>query len=219
MSVILFRNTFGITLDSGPITIFDEDKCIGEAMVDSIPDGEHKFVAFGIERHISVKHEDKDEQQPIHESEVLNGQLTLTRYRRFIRTYKFNHTGSINLENLYLEHRFRKGKEFSLVETPAPVSKTENYYRFYMQAKAGEITTYSVQEHRLEHEYHSIRGIQSGTANNWLAKGFITAKFSTQLLTRLFLFRKELTKIKKRLTKITVKCLLLFLAKVQLTVR
>jgi len=201
MSVILFRNTFSITLDSGPITIFDEDKCIGEAMVDSIPDGEHKFVAFGIERHISVKHEDKDEQQPIHESEVLNGQLTLTRYRRFIRIYKFNHTGSINLDNLYLEHRFRKGKEFTLVETPSPVSKTENYYRFYMQAKAGEITTYTVQEHRLEHEYHSIRGIQSGTANNWMAKGFIDRKVFDTILNEIIPLQERIDKDQKEINK------------------
>jgi len=194
MSTILFRNTFGTTLDSGPITIFDEDKCIGEAMVDSIPDGEHKFVAYGIERHITIKSESKEEQQPFHESEIVNAQMTLTRYRRFIRIYKFNHTGSINLDALYLEHRFNKSKEFSLVDTPSPVSKTENYYRFFLQAKAGEITTYTVQEHRLEYEYHSLRRISSGTANNWLGKGYIDRKVFDMLINDLIPLQDKIDK-------------------------
>jgi len=176
MSVILFKNSFGVTLDSGPLTIFDEDKCIGEAMVDSVPDGEYKFIAYGVERHIAVTQESSEAAQAFHESEVSDGNLKLTRYRRYLRTYKFNHTGSINLDALYLEHRFRKGSDYSLVETPAPLSKTENFYRFFLQARAGEITTYTVQEHKLEWETQSLWRISTATANNWLSHGYIDRK-------------------------------------------
>jgi len=200
MSVILFKNTFKVTLDSGPITIFDEDKCIGEAMVDSIPDGETKFIAYGIERHIAVTQEFKQEYQPYHEAELKDGNLRLTRYRRDIRTYKFNHTGSIDLASLYLEHRYQKG-EYSLVDTPTPVSKTENFYRFFLQAKAGEITTYTIQEHMLVHESQGLYRIYSGTANSWLSAGYIDKKTFEIIANELIPLQDRIDKEAKELEK------------------
>jgi len=199
MSVILFKNSFGITLDSGPITIFDTDKCIGEAMVDSTPAGETKFIAYGIERQIKCKQDSKNELQPYHASEVLTGQLKLTRYRRYIQTYAFNHSGSIDVEGLYLEHPFRKGKQFSLVATPLPVSKTENFYRFFLQAKAGQITTYAVQEQILEVEYHSLYRISSGTANTWLANGYISRDIFNALVNEIIPLQERID-IEKKVT-------------------
>eukprot|EP00456_Euglypha_rotunda_P038155 TRINITY_DN2928_c0_g1_i2.p1 TRINITY_DN2928_c0_g1~~TRINITY_DN2928_c0_g1_i2.p1 ORF type:complete len:734 (-),score=126.56 TRINITY_DN2928_c0_g1_i2:170-2152(-) len=197
MSVILFKNTFGITLDSGPMTIFDDDKCIGEAMVDSIPHGDAKFVAYGVERQITVKIESKEELQPYHHSELSSSQLKLTRYRRYIRTYSFNHTGSIDIEGLFLEHPFRKGKDFSLVATPLPVSKTENFYRFYLQAKAGQITTYTVQEQKLEHDYQSLYSIGSGTANTWLGANYIDRKTFNIIVDELIPLQEKIEKERK----------------------
>jgi len=201
MSVILFKNTFAITLDSGPLTIFDEDKCIGEAMVDSVPDGEYKFVAYGVERHIAVSSETTDALQPFHETEVVDGSVRLTRYRRYLKTYKFNHTGSINLDALYLEHRFRKGADYSLVDTPAPLSKTENFYRFFLQARAGEITTYTVQEQKLETETLSLWRISTATANNWLASGYIDRKVFDVLINETIPLQERLDKEQQAINK------------------
>lgn len=42
LSVVLLKNRYGIALDGGPISIFDEETCIGEAMIDTIRPGDDK---------------------------------------------------------------------------------------------------------------------------------------------------------------------------------
>jgi len=170
-------------------------------MVDSTPAGDTKFIAYGIERQIKVKSEVKSEQQPFHASEIVNGQLKLTRYRRYITSYAFHHTGSIDVEALYLEHPFRKGKQYSLVATPMPVSKTENFYRFYLQAKAGSITIYTVQEQSLEHEHHNILHVSSGTANNWLAAGYIDRNIFNILINEVIPLQEKIDRERKAIEK------------------
>lgn len=42
LSVVRFKNTFDVALDGGPMTIFDEETCIGEAMLETTRKGDEK---------------------------------------------------------------------------------------------------------------------------------------------------------------------------------
>jgi len=82
----------GITLDAGPVTIYDEDTCIGETMLDSIRPGgafeipnlilsplfdllpvlcaDDKFLPYGVDKQVSVSTTDRDSLQPIHKTNI-----------------------------------------------------------------------------------------------------------------------------------------------------
>jgi hypothetical protein len=44
LMVVRFKNSFDVALDGGPMSIFDEETCIGEAMLDTIKPGDEKVL-------------------------------------------------------------------------------------------------------------------------------------------------------------------------------
>jgi len=48
LSVVLVKNKYGVALDGGPIAIFDEETCVGEAIIDTTRPGDEKvrFIPF-----------------------------------------------------------------------------------------------------------------------------------------------------------------------------
>jgi hypothetical protein len=172
LTVVLFKNTFGVSLDGGPITCFDEETCIGEAMIDTIRPGDEKFVPFGVEMNVSVSLKTSSSLRNVHKSSIENGYLTLTRYRVHEKEYKFDHKGSKDIKDLFIEHRFFKGA-YELVETDAPESKTENFYRFHIAVKSGAITLFTVRERTLETSSTEIKSSSVDTVDSWQRLGYI----------------------------------------------
>lgn len=172
ITVILFRNTFGVALDGGPISIFDEETCIGEAMLDTIRPGDVKFVPFGVDMNIACSSKTDSELRNVHKTSLSNGVLTLTRYRVYRQEYKFDHKGSADVSDFYLEHRFKKGS-YELVDTDNPVSKTENFYRFYFKVPGNTITLFAVKERTLETSTSYLRNASLSTLKSWVSSKFI----------------------------------------------
>lgn len=42
--MVLLKNKYGVALDGGPIAIFDEETCIGEALIDTVRPGDEKVI-------------------------------------------------------------------------------------------------------------------------------------------------------------------------------
>jgi len=173
LSVVLLKNRYGVALDGGPIAIFDEETCIGEAMIDTVRPGDDKFVPFGVETNVTVSFVDTTDWRNYHKAELAAGLLTLTRYKIQKREYKFDHKGATDIKQMYLEHRFLKG-EWELAETGAPVSKTENYYRFLFEVPAGQITLFAVTERILQKDIVDLHHIDAEKLAFWHKSKFIT---------------------------------------------
>jgi len=172
LSVILLKNKYGVALDGGPIAIFDEETCIGEAMIDTVRPGDEKFVPFGVETNVTVSFTDTTEMRNVHKAELSAGFLVLSRYKINKRDYKFDHKGATPIKNMYLEHRFLKG-EWELAETGTPVGKTENFYRFYFEVPAGAITMFAVMERTLVKEKVDLHTISTENLAFWHKSKFI----------------------------------------------
>jgi len=43
---VLLKNKYGVALDGGPIAIFDEETCVGEAIIDTTRPGDEKVRFF-----------------------------------------------------------------------------------------------------------------------------------------------------------------------------
>jgi len=174
LSVVLFKNTFGVTLDSGPITIYDEDTCIGEAMLDAIRPGDDKFLPYGVDKTVLCCVSDDTTYKPFHKCSIANGRLTKTRWVVYERTYKFDHKGSQLVAALFIEHKYRKGADYGLWDTPEPVSKTENFFRFQIKCNPGEITIFKVKERTLSHDGTDVRYASRDDVKSWFTSGYIS---------------------------------------------
>jgi len=199
LSVIFFLNSFGVTLDSGPMTIYDEDTCIGEAMLDSIRPGDDKFLPYGVDKQVVVTITDTNTLTAVCKTKISNGTLTLSRWRVYERKYEFDHKGSTHIQALFIEHRFQKGDEYELWDSAVPHSKTENFFRFQTRVNAGEITVFKVKERQLVHEAVSIRYWTRDQVESQFGAKYISKNTRDQLINELIPLQ---TKINAQQTRV-----------------
>lgn len=143
MSAILFKNTTGMTLEGGPVTVIENEDYVGEAMLDTIKGGGEKILPYSVELGCVISIDHQSSNQSVYRSVITNGVLYLYYYQISERIYVINNKSDRVLD-LFLEHRFNQGWE--LVDTPEPVEKTENFYRFRFDVPAKKERRFVVKE-------------------------------------------------------------------------
>lgn len=147
MSAIRFRNTTGLTLEGGPVTVFEEGRYVGEAMLDTIKAGEERLVPYSVDLGMVVLRDQGEGQERVHRIVIADGGIQLQRWSVLRATYTVDNRGT-KPTLLFLDHRFARGHE--LVDTPEPAERTESFHRFRLEVPAGRPVKLVVSERRLD---------------------------------------------------------------------
>lgn len=170
MSALLIKNTTGLTLEGGPMTVLENETYVGEAMLDTLKPGEERIVPFSVELGCLVTREKKSERHNIHRVRISGGYMYLDYFQLEINTYLVKNKVERDLD-LFLEHRFNYGWE--LIDTPDPYEKTENFYRFRFNAPAKKSTTFTVTEKNQQYQSWNLRNINPDQIEYWSQNGYI----------------------------------------------
>jgi hypothetical protein len=173
MSAVLFKNTTGMTLEGGPVTVLEGESYVGESMLDTLKPGEERLVPYSVELGCAVSVDHKSERLDVHRAVIAHGTLRLHRHRMERRVYVVNNKTD-RLLDLFLEHRFKNGWE--LVETPKPVESTENFYRFRFEAPARGAGKFVVTERGDDSDAFALTNLARDQVRLWLAAKFIDQK-------------------------------------------
>lgn len=178
MSAILFNNITGMTLEGGPMTVLEDENYVGESMLDTMKPDEQRIVPYSVELGCVISIDHSNDNTAYYLSRIVHGTLYLYRYIIGKRTYIINNKGDKKLD-LFIEHRFNQGWE--LVETPAPVERTANFYRFRIEVPPKKTTKFSVSEKGETSESFSIQNVNRDTVRVWLESKYIDANVAKQL--------------------------------------
>jgi len=142
MACIELKNTTGLTLEGGPVTVTEADTYVGEAMLDTMKPDDTRFVPYAVELGCVVSMEDRTEEGPVFRAVVSHGVLVVEYYhlRRTLYTVR---NKAKRAQTLFLEHP-RTGWE--LKDTREPAETTDNYHRFKLELVAGGTEEFTVTE-------------------------------------------------------------------------
>lgn len=146
-AVIDFKNTTGLTLEGGPVTIFEGDVYAGEAMMETLGPDEERMLPYSVELSVDAKVEPEADER-VTMMTLKNGVWTQKKASYRTTTYRFVNKAD-KVKQLVLEHPVSPGE---LVRTPKPASETRNFWRFEMPLEASKETTFAV---TLRNEYES----------------------------------------------------------------
>jgi hypothetical protein len=150
MRAVELRNTTGLTLEGGPVTVLEGESYVGEAMLDTLKPNEQRLVPYAVELGVHVLDNVEGYDEEAHRAIIRDGTLTLSSLHIQKTTYHFDNKSTEEMP-LYLDHP-RDGAHWKLHDTPAPVEVTENFWRFKLNLPAGMATTFSVrQQHTTRH--------------------------------------------------------------------
>ncbi len=170
MSAVLFKNTTGMTLEGGPVTVLENESYVGESMLDTMKPDEERLVPYSVELGCLITLDHKSDLRDVRRAVIVHGSLTLTRYRVNRKIYVIHNKTDSKID-LFLEHRFTHG--WDLVETDKPFETTENFYRFRFDVPAKKTVKFIVSERGDEAQSFAIQSVNRDQVRVWLESKFI----------------------------------------------
>jgi hypothetical protein len=146
MSGLLLKNTSSLTLEGGALTVIDGNAYAGESLMERLKPGEERFISFAVDLATLVTMRNVNVREPVFLVRVVDGAFQAHYYQAEKKTYVItNQTDKPRI--VYVEHPLRDGWQLA-AETPRPVEKTQNAYRFRVEIGPHQTVELGVAERR-----------------------------------------------------------------------
>jgi hypothetical protein len=169
-----FKNTTGLTLEGGPVTVLEGGSYVGEAMLETLKPDEQRLVPYAVELAVSVLDNVDSHEDEVNRVVIRDGRLTTFRMKILQTTYAFNNK-SDSEQTVYLDHA-RQLKEWQLFDTPEPLEITENFWRFRFGLPAKKVTKFVVRQRYPSHYIHSLSDLNENRLGYWLEERYFDKK-------------------------------------------
>jgi len=124
---IRLKNTTGLTLESGPITVIDGDTYAGDALIDRLRQNENRLITYAVDLGLHVSTKYRSDRQSVTRIEVVNNALLMT--IKNIETKTYTATNNSDKDKvLIIEHPRRA--DYKLLSNTEPITTMDQNYRF-----------------------------------------------------------------------------------------
>jgi hypothetical protein len=149
-------NGSGATLDGGAITVYDAGAYAGEALVETVKEGDKRLISYAVDLGTRITTAFDSSSKLQREFHVNRGVLTAKNAQRETKTFTIRNVDP-EAKTIIIEHPVRPG--YKLVDMTANET-TADKYRFEVAAAAGSTSTFAIVE---EMVYDQTIGISNLT--------------------------------------------------------
>ena len=140
-----FKNTSGVHLMQGPVTVYEKNNYAGDAQVRDLEPNEETYLSYAIDLGTEVNPVPQAENGRLTKVKIVKGILWTTTRQREAKTYEIKNRNEDD-RRVVVEHPYRP--EFHLVSQDKPIEQTRDAYRFEVAAPAGKLVKLDVAEER-----------------------------------------------------------------------
>jgi hypothetical protein len=173
MRCVELKNTTGLTLEGGPVTVLEGGSYVGEAMLETTKPDDQRLVPYAVELGVTVLDNVESHDDRVHRVVIRRGQLFAYYTQVRQTTYAFNNKSDAE-QTLYLDHP-RTGREWELFDTPQPFEVTENNWRFRTALPAKKVTKVVVRQRHLLHQTHGLADAGDQLLGYWVEQRYLDA--------------------------------------------
>ena len=131
LSGVLLKNTTGLTLESGSMTVIDGNAYAGEALMERLKAKEQRLVSFALDLGTLVRVRPKEHREPASLIKASKGVFEVHYFRTEEKVYELSNQTD-RPKTVYIEFPIRYGWELS-DDTPKPDYTTQSFYRFRVE--------------------------------------------------------------------------------------
>jgi hypothetical protein len=140
-----FKNTSGLHLMQGPITVFDGSSYAGDSRVQDLQPNEERLLSYAVDLGTEVETVNDNPKHTLTKVKAYKGLLYTTTRQVEGRTYRaVNRSGQDR--TLLIEHPYRP--DFRLTSKVEPAERARDVYRFELKLPAGHNASQTVTEER-----------------------------------------------------------------------
>jgi hypothetical protein len=171
MRCVDFKNTTGLTLEGGPVTVLEGGSYVGEAMLETMKPDEQRLVPYAVELSVCVLDNVNSHFDRVHKVVIQRGVFKGS-YTQSIQTTYSMQNKSDTEHLVYLDHP-RSGKEWALLNTAEPKEVTENYWRFQFPLPAKQVTQFVVRQQQTLHQSQNLEDVKDKQLALWLEQRYL----------------------------------------------
>jgi hypothetical protein len=138
-----FKNSTGLHLMQGPITVFEGSSYAGDSRVLDVQPNEERLLSYAVDLGTEVEAVTENPKQTLTKVKAIKGVLETTTRLVESKTYRAKNRSEQD-RTLLLEHPYRPGFRLSSKEQPA--ERARDVYRFEVQLPAGQTASQTVTE-------------------------------------------------------------------------
>jgi hypothetical protein len=201
-----FKNTTGLHLMQGPITVFEGSSYAGDARVLDIPPKDERLISYAIDLGTEVEPVAKKQPDRLTKVKVTKGILYRTDKVREEKTYNVKNRSEHD-RTVLIEHPFRP--DFALVSKDKPAERARDVYRFQLKVPAGQSASEEVVEEKDVGSQVILSNSDDGTMRFFLSQPVTSAAVKKALTEALTLkakvdgARREIEQLQRQLKDIT----------------
>ena len=153
---IRLKNTTGLTLEGGPLTVLKSGTYAGEAFVKSLKPNEQRYITYAVDLGLHVNTGKGSTTEPVDRVVINRGLMRLHRGIIETRTYTLNNKNP-RPRTVVLEHPYHS--DWKLLQPQKPLETTDHYLRFEVTVQGGAETVFVVKEIREVWESISVSNL------------------------------------------------------------
>jgi hypothetical protein len=142
-----FKNTSGMPLTQGPVTVFEGSVYAGDTRVLDLQPDEERLVSYAVDLGTEVAVKPGNNTARITSVKAVKGIITTHTVVREERVYDVSNRSTSD-RTLLIEHPNRKGEGFAFIGTNKPKEEAADVYRFEVPVAAKKDLSYTVTEER-----------------------------------------------------------------------
>ncbi len=173
-----FKNTTGLHLMQGPITIFDGSSYAGDARVLDLQPNEERLISYAIDLGTEVDPVAKRDPDKLIAVKIDKGILIATGKIRESKTYKVKNRSETD-RTLLIEHPFRP--DYKLVSTDKPAEQARDVYRFEVKVPVDKTAELTVTEELDAVQHIVLTDLPDQTVRIFLASNVTSEKVQAAL--------------------------------------
>jgi len=140
---VRFRNPTDSTLETGPVTVYGNERFIGEGLTEPIPPKASAVVPYALDRQIVIERNDGDENKISRLVTLQRG--ILTAQVQHIRRKKLTITNRMNAPaKVFIRHTVNKG--WTLLDAPSDFERVGDAHLFFVTLKPHEVRPVEIAE-------------------------------------------------------------------------
>lgn len=137
------KNTSGLHLMQGPITLFDSGTYAGDARIEDLPPGQDRLISYALDLKTEVEPKLEGGTQELATVSLKNGTMLVSRRLVEDRTYSIKNRDQ-KVKTVLIEQPYRA--DWKLMEPKEPAERTRDLYRFSVNVDPGKNATLRVKE-------------------------------------------------------------------------
>jgi hypothetical protein len=174
MRAVEFKNTTGLTLEGGPVTVLEAGSYVGEAMLDTLKPDEQRLIPYAVELSVGVLDNVNSFDEKVLRVVIRKGTFQSHYAHVDQTTYHFNNKSDAE-QVVYLDHP-RPSGPWKLFDTPQPHETTENYWRFRFTSAPKKVTDFVVRCRKKLQQDFVLTDLDEPKLMFWLKQGYLDAR-------------------------------------------